>query len=73
MDPDGDAVSLKWWQYREAGTSDAKLDLEGEGAVVRFKVPADAKPGETFHLILESVDSGTPTLRHFQRVILTVS
>ena len=72
-DPDGDAVSLCWWQYREAGTSDVGLALEGaDGAVVSFVVPSDAKPGETFHLILEAKDSGEPALCHFQRVILTV-
>ena len=72
-DPDGDAVSLCWWQYREAGTSDAELALEGaDGAMVSFTVTSDAKPGETFHLILEAQDGGTPALRHFQRVILTV-
>ncbi|MBO6062552.1 MAG: DUF1593 domain-containing protein [Bacteroidales bacterium] len=72
-DPDRDTVSLSWWQYREAGTSDAKLALESaDGAVVRITIPQDAKPGETFHLILEAKDSGNPELRHFQRVILTV-
>ena len=72
-DPDGDGVALKWWQYREAGTSDAELVLSGaDGATVSFSIPQDAKPGETFHLILEAVDAGTPELRHFQRVILTV-
>ena len=72
-DPDGDSVSLSWWQYREAGTSDAELSLEGaDGPAVRFTVPADAQSGETFHLILEAKDSGEPALRHFQRVIVTV-
>jgi hypothetical protein len=72
-DPDGDAVSLNWWQYREAGTSDAELALEGaSGATVSFVVPTDAKSGETFHIILEAKDDGVPALRHFQRVILTV-
>ena len=72
-DPDGDSVSLCWWQYREAGTSDAELVLEGaDGAKVCFAIPADAKSGETFHLILEAKDAGEPTLRHFQRVIVTV-
>lgn len=72
-DPDKEEVTLQWWQYREAGTSDAELDLKGaDGASVSFIVPADAQPGETFHMILEAADSGTPVLRHFQRVILTV-
>ena len=72
-DPDGDAVSLHWWQYREAGTSDAVLALDGaDTATVSFTIPSDALPGQTFHLILEARDSGTPALRHFQRVVVTV-
>lgn len=72
-DPDGDAVSLSWWQYREAGTCDAALALEGaDSAQVSFMVPADAPSGSTLHLILQGTDSGTPALTHFQRVIVTV-
>jgi hypothetical protein len=72
-DPDGDSVSLCWWQYREAGTSDKELVLDGaDGLSVRFPIPSDAQSGETFHLILEAMDNGVPALRHFQRVILTV-
>ena len=72
-DPDGDSVSLQWWQYREAGTSDAVLALEGaDTARVSFTIPSDAAPGQTFHLILEAKDDGTPALRHFQRVVVTV-
>ena len=66
-------MSLCWWQYREAGTSDAELVLEGaDGAKVSFAIPTDARSGETYHLVLEAKDSGTPVLRHFQRVIVTV-
>jgi hypothetical protein len=35
-------------------------------------VPADAKPGQTIHLILEATDSGTPALTRYQRVVLTI-
>ena len=72
-DPDGDVVSFCWWQYREAGTSDAVLALDGaDTATVSFRIPSDAVSGQTFHLILEAVDSGQPALRHFQRVVVTV-
>ncbi len=72
-DPDGDAVALSWWQYREAGTSDAELSIEGaDSPSANFTVPADSKSGDTFHIILEARDNGSPALRHFQRVIVTV-
>ena len=73
LDPDGDDVALSWWQYREAGTSDAVLDIKGAGtASASFAVPADALPGSTFHVILQGTDNGTPSLTHFQRVIVTI-
>ena len=72
-DPDGNAVSLRWWQYREAGTCDAVLDIQGsESEKVTFVIPDDAPSGSTFHVILQGTDNGTPALSHFQRVIVTV-
>ncbi len=72
-DPDKDSLTYKWWQYREAGTCDSKVDLvSSNGKKARFVVPADAPSGSTIHLILEVTDNGTPALTHFQRVIVTV-
>ncbi|WP_116949048.1 DUF1593 domain-containing protein [Jiangella endophytica] len=72
-DPDGDDVALTWWQYREAGTYPGSVDLTtNAGGVTRFRVPADAQPGQTIHLILEATDDGTPALTHYQRVVVTV-
>lgn len=72
-DPDGDGTSCRWWQYREAGTSDCVLDLAQNGARLEFTVPADAVPGTTLHIILEVTDDGSPELTGFQRVIVTVA
>ncbi|WP_026877133.1 cadherin repeat domain-containing protein [Jiangella gansuensis] len=73
-DVDGDAVTLTWWQYREAGTYPGTVELETTGAgTARFRVPADAQPGQTIHLILEATDDGSPALTHYQRVVVTVA
>ncbi len=75
-DPDGDALSARWWQYAEAGTYAGQVSvtdptaLRGPGANV--KVPQDAKSGETIHLILEVTDDGEMPLTRYQRVIITV-
>ncbi len=37
-----------------------------------FVVPADAKPGDTIHMVVEVQDNGAHTLKHYQRVIITV-
>jgi hypothetical protein len=77
-DPDGDAVTARWWQYREAGS------YEGDVAVsdivhrsrsrgrATLTVPGDAQRGQTIHLILEVTDDGAPALTSYQRVVATV-
>ncbi|WP_425826858.1 nucleoside hydrolase-like domain-containing protein [Streptomyces fractus] len=72
-DPDRDAITLKWWQYREAGTYPGTVDLtQHKGDAIRLTVPKDAKPGETIHLILQATDNGTPALTRYQRVVVRV-
>ena len=36
-------------------------------------VPPAAVPGQTIHMILEVVDSGSPALARYQRVVVTVA
>jgi hypothetical protein len=72
-DPDGDEVDLSWWQYREAGTSPAVLELAPAGATVEFRIPDDAVAGETLHVVLTVGDSGAPRLVRHQRVVVTVA
>ena len=63
VDPDGDAVTFKWWQYYEADTYAGRIAIDGaDTRDASFVVPADAKPGDTIHAILEVKDAGTPTL-----------
>ncbi|WP_353080862.1 DUF1593 domain-containing protein [Tessaracoccus lapidicaptus] len=72
-DPDGDSLTYRWWQYREAGTSSAELDLEPNGDTVSFALPADAVAGETVHVILEVTDSGSPPLTACKRVVVEIA
>lgn len=72
-DPDGDAVTTRWWQYAEAGTYAGKLVIaEPAAKAVQVRVPADARPGDTIHLIFEATDQGEPQLTRYARVILKV-
>ncbi|QJW91280.1 DUF1593 domain-containing protein [Spirosoma taeanense] len=74
IDPDGNNVNYRWWQYAEAGTYPGKVDIQqSDQAKVTFVVPADATTGQTIHLILEVTDSGTPALTRYGRVIATVT
>ncbi|MDA0172211.1 DUF1593 domain-containing protein [Solirubrobacter taibaiensis] len=73
LDPDGDAVTFKWWQYYEADTYAGRIAIDGAATRnASFVVPSDAKPGDTIHAILEVKDAGTPALTKYQRVVVTV-
>lgn len=82
-DPDGDKVNLKWWRYAEAGTYQNKVVLSGQqglydksgaayGNKVSLEVPADAKPGQTIHVIIEARDDCLVPMSTFRRVIITM-
>ena len=71
-DPDGNVVKVSFWQYQEVGTSLEKLTIESKDNQAKISVPKNAKSGDTFHIIIEVNDNGTPTLTRYQRVILTV-
>ncbi|GAA2357770.1 DUF1593 domain-containing protein [Dactylosporangium salmoneum] len=77
-DPDGNEVTGSWWQYADADTYPGTVTISpisrGQHQnVVRIRIPDDAAPGQTIHLILQVTDNGTPALTSYQRVVLTVT
>jgi hypothetical protein len=75
-DPDGDALSFQWWQYREAGRDPYPGNVKIEKARqmdASLAIPADAKPGHTIHVICEVTDNGTPPLTRYQRAVMSVA
>jgi len=72
-DPDHDTTKVKWWQYNDAGTYPVDITFSGPAALATtFRVPEDARLGQTIHVILEATDNGTPPLTRYQRVVVTV-
>ena len=72
-DPDGDDVRMRWWVDREAGTTDAALEPV-EGSQTSVRVPADARQGDTIHVIAEASDlAADHPLKAYRRVILVVA
>jgi hypothetical protein len=72
-DPDGDTLTFRWWQYQEADTYRGTVSIKNAGAQdASFTVPADAKPGQTIHIVSEVTDNGTPPLTRYQRVIAEI-
>jgi hypothetical protein len=72
-DPDHSAVTVTWWQDNDAGTYPGDITFSAPAALTTtFRVPDDAKTGQTIHAILEATDNGTPPLTRYQRVVITV-
>jgi len=69
-DPDGNEVKLKVWPYPEAGSGKADATLS-DGRIT-VKIPAEAKKGDTFHVVVEGTDTGSPALTRYRRVVITL-
>jgi hypothetical protein len=73
-DLDGDAITYKWWQYKEPGSYRGTVNIDNaDQQEISLIVPDDASNGETIHIICEVTDNGTPPLTRYQRVIVEVS
>ncbi|NKB66208.1 MAG: DUF1593 domain-containing protein [Candidatus Latescibacteria bacterium] len=71
-DPDGDAFTVAWWVYQEAGTYEGAVPLEiGAELDAHLTVPDNAA-GKEIHVICEVVDTGEPNLTAYRRVIVVV-
>ena len=72
-DPDGDALSYRWWQYAEADTYEGAVVMDNPKSIATsLTVPKDAQPGQTIHAVCEVTDDDTPPLTRYQRVVITV-
>jgi len=71
-DPDGNAVSIKWWQFPVVGSYTGKVEIINPTQTqARIVIPKEAA-GQTIHIVLEATDNGTPALTRYQRVVITV-
>ncbi len=74
-DPDGDALSCRWYVYPEPGTyAGEPPDVDGAGAArCALRLPKDAA-GKQIHLILEVTDdSEIVPLTDYRRVVVDVA
>jgi hypothetical protein len=73
-DPDGNAVTAKWWRWKDVDTYPGDVTIANPASLATsFQVPGDAKAGQTIQLVLEATDSGTPPLTRYRRVVVTVA
>ncbi len=71
-DPDGNAVSIRWFQFQTGTYSNKVVISNHNSAQAEILIPNDAAGGQTIHLIIEATDNGTPSLTRYQRIIITV-
>lgn len=72
-DPDHNATMVRWWQYNDAGTYPGQISISDPSVLsTNFRVPVNAKSGQTINVVLEVTDEGTPPLTRYRRVVITV-
>ena len=71
-DPDGDALRFAWWFQEFPGETAYPAIAEPATPVAAFTIPADATPGQQYHLVCEVHDDGPFTLPAYRRIIITV-
>jgi hypothetical protein len=70
-DPDGDALTYRWWQYGEADSAESKVVInDADAQQASFVVPSES--GKQVHIILEVTDKGTPALSRYQRIVCNI-
>lgn len=71
-DPDGDALSYRWWHYREPGTFKGTIKISSDTARdTAFAAPKVSVP-RTIHVILTVKDNGHPPLYSYRRIVLSI-
>lgn len=72
-DPNGDEISVNWWQYKEAGSYKGLIELQNVKNVTLSFIAPQVSKQETIHIILEVTDNGNPSLSSYKRFVLSVS
>ncbi|MDO4214807.1 MAG: DUF1593 domain-containing protein [Bacteroidales bacterium] len=72
-DPDNDPLTCSWsqWKVYEAFQGDVTI-ADPASAATTVTIPADAKTGDTIHLILTVKDNGTPQGTSYLRTVITI-
>ena len=71
-DPDGDRVSVDWFQYKEVGSLEIDLKIEVQSDLSANFVAPQVEQVETVHIILEVKDSGEPCLYSYRRIVVEI-
>ena len=68
-DPDDDEIHFQWMIYPEAGDLNKEVKLEAKERMATLTVP-ELDQDEEIHLILKVIDSGSPGITSYRRIIV---
>jgi len=71
-DPDGNNLSVRWWQYHEADSANTKIVISNETSMNNASFVVPNEPNKQLHVICEVIDDGDPPLRRYQRIIFNI-
>lgn len=71
-DPDGNGMTFKWWQYKDADNANSNLTISHSTSrdSASFIVPDEF--GKEIHIILTVTDNGSPDLEAYTRLIFKI-
>lgn len=70
-DPDGNALTYRWWQFVEADSAETRVRIaDANSPLASFVVPDER--GKQVHIVLEVTDNGSPPLARYQRVVCEI-
>ena len=70
-DPDGDALTFRWFLYTGAGSaSPGDVTLTGASTSTATVTLAPAAAGHTAHVVLAVTDAGEPPLTRYRRAVI---
>ena len=71
-DPDGDAATIKFWQYKEAGTYPGEILLTNHGRKATLVLPDAPVQTGTIHVIAEVKDLANRPMTRYARLVIQV-
>jgi len=71
-DPDGNALSYRWFVYHEAGTFKDAVEIANSTSPQAYFTAPQVDEPKSLHVILEVRDDGQPPLYSYRRIIVTI-
>lgn len=71
-DPDGDLFEITWWQFRTFKTTPVLTITSPNKLATKLVVPQNAKPNQTFSIVVEVKDKGKINLTSYKTIKIVI-